>query len=105
MRRLWRGVPSSGPQFCAGFGNGLVLSYLMYESALVPRGMALLGLVGGPLAFIGGVFVLFGAFDDPSGPLFAFTVIEIAWEASPAIYLNVNGYRPSPLLAEPSPVY
>jgi hypothetical protein len=91
-----------GPQFCAGFGNGLLLGYLMYKSELVPRRMAMLGLIGGPLAFIGGVFVLFGAIDDPSGALFAFTIIEIVWEASLAIYLTVKGYRPSPLLAEAS---
>ncbi len=92
-----------GPQLCSGFGNGILLGYLMYRSGLLPRRMALLGLIGGPLAFIGGVFVLFGAFKDPSTPLFAFTVIEIAWEASLAIYLTVKGYRPSPLLAEATP--
>ncbi len=92
-----------GPQFCAGFGNGVLLGYLMYKSELVPRRMAMLGLIGGPLAFIGGVFVLFGAIEDPSGALFAFTAIEIVWEASLAIYLTVKGYRPSPLLAEASP--
>jgi hypothetical protein len=92
-----------GPQFCAGFGNGILLGYLMYRSQLVPRGMALLGLIGGPLAFIGGVFVLFGAFGQPSGPLIALTAIEFVWEASLAIYLTVKGYRPSPLLAETSP--
>ncbi len=93
-----------GPQLCAGFGNGLLLGYLMYKSALVPRPMAMLGLIGGPLAFIGGVFVLFGAFDDPSAGLFAFTVVEIAWEASLAIYLTVKGYRSTPLLAQASAV-
>jgi hypothetical protein len=92
-----------GPQFCAGFGNGLLLGYLMYKSGLVPRRMALLGLIGGPLAFIGGVFVLFGAFKNPSAGLFAFTAIEIVWEASLGIYLTVKGYKPSPLLAEASP--
>ena len=91
-----------GPQFCAGFGNGLLLGYLMYKSELVPRRMAMLGLIGGPLAFIGGVFVLFGAIEDPSGALFAFTAIEIVWEASLAIYLTVKGYRPSSVLAEAS---
>jgi hypothetical protein len=91
-----------GPQFCAGFGNGLLLGYLMYKSQLVPRRMALLGLIGGPLAFIGGVFVLFGTFDQPSGPLIAFTAVEVAWEASLAIYLTIKGYRPSPLLADAS---
>lgn len=92
----WTGL--LGPQFCAGFGNGILLGYLMYRSELVPRRMALLGLIGGPLAFVGGIFVLFGAFDNPSAALFAFTSIEIVWEASLGIYLTVKGYRPSPLL-------
>jgi hypothetical protein len=82
-----------GPQFCAGFGNGLLLGYLMYKSELVPRPMALLGLIGGPLAFVGGVFVLFGAFDQPSAPLFAFTAVEIAWELSLGLYLTFKGFR------------
>jgi hypothetical protein len=91
-----------GPQFCAGFGNGILLGYLMYRSGLLPRRMALLGLIGGPLAFVGGVFVLFGAFAQPSAPLIAFTAIEIIWEASLGIYLTIKGYRPSPLLAQAS---
>lgn len=91
-----------GPQFCSGLGTGILLGYLMYRSGLVPRGMALLGLIGGPLAFLGGVFVLFGVIDNRSGALFAFTAIEIVWEASLAIYLTVKGYKPSPLLAETS---
>src|SRR3954454_6465611 len=66
-----------GPQFCSGLGNGLLLGYLMYKSDLVPRRMAMLGLIGGPLAFIGGVLVLFGVIEDPSAALFAFTAIEI----------------------------
>src|SRR5687768_14856559 len=53
------------------FGNGLLLGYLMYRSGmyrsgLVPRGMALLGLIGGPLAFAGGTGVLLGLFEQPS---------------------------------------
>jgi hypothetical protein len=92
-----------GPQFCAGFGNGILLGYLMYRSGLVPRRMALLGLIGGPLAFVGGVLVLFGAIENPSTALFALTIIEIVWEASLAIYLTVKGYRPSPLFADASP--
>src|ERR687897_1694646 len=38
-----------GPGFLAGLGNGILLGYLMYRSGLVPRGMAILGLIGGPL--------------------------------------------------------
>jgi hypothetical protein len=36
-----------GPGLVAGIGNGLMLGYLMYRSALVPPRMALLGLIGG----------------------------------------------------------
>jgi hypothetical protein len=89
-----------GPQFCAGFGNGLLLGYLMYKSGLVPRRMALLGLIGGPLAFAGGTAVLFGTLENPSAGLFALTAVEIAWELSLAIYLTFKGFRPSAILAE-----
>lgn len=84
-----------GPQFCAGFGNGLLLGYLMYRSELVPRRMALLGLVGGPLAFIGGVLVLFDVLKPMSGGLFALTALEIAWELSLTIYTIARGFRSS----------
>ncbi len=87
-----------GPQFCAGFGTGFLLGYLMYRSGLVPPRMALLGLVGGPLAFVGGVLVLFGALEQLSPGLFALTALEIAWELSLTIYAIVKGFRPSPVL-------
>ena len=43
-----------GPGFIVGVGNGLILGYLMYTSGLVPRGMAMLGLIGGPLVCLRG---------------------------------------------------
>jgi hypothetical protein len=94
-----------GPQFCAGFGNGILLGYLMYRSGLVPRRMALLGLVGGPVAFLGGILVIFDVIEPGSGSLFLMTALEIAWEASLGIYLIVKGFKPSPILpgdAEPA---
>ncbi len=89
-----------GPQFCAGFGNGILLGYLMYKSGLVPPRMALLGLIGGPLAFAGGTAVLFGALEAGSPGLFLLTALEILWEASLTICLIVNGFRPSPILPD-----
>lgn len=87
-----------GPHFCSGLGNGILLGYLMYRSGLVPRRMALLGIVGGPLAFIGGVLVLFDVLKPMSTGLFALTITEIAWELSITIYALVKGFKLSPLL-------
>jgi hypothetical protein len=56
-----------GPGFVVGVGNGLILGYLMYRSALVPRGMAVLGLIGGPLIIASGVAVLLGVIEAGGG--------------------------------------
>jgi Domain of unknown function (DUF4386) len=47
-----------GPGFIVPFGNGLILGYLMYKSGLVPRRMAWLGLIGGPLLLISSIGTL-----------------------------------------------
>ena len=88
-----------GPAFCAGFGNGILLGYLMYRSGLVPRGMAMLGLIGGPLIFASGIAIIFGAYDNGSTASSLLALPEIAWEASLTIYLIVKGFKPSPILA------
>ena len=88
-----------GPGFCVAIGNGLVLGYLMYRSGLVPRGMAMLGLIGGPLIFVASTAVLFGAFEAGDPAHFVMSIPEIAWEASLGIYLIVKGFKPSPILS------
>ena len=87
-----------GPQFCAGLGNGILLGYLMWRSRLVPRPLVMFGLIGGPLAILGGIGVLLGAWDNPSGPLSALTVLEVIWEFSLSVWLLAKGFRPSPIL-------
>lgn len=89
-----------GPGFCVAVGNGLILGYLMYRSGLVPRGMAMLGLIGGPLIFVASTVVLFGAFEPGDPAHFVMSIPEIAWEASLGIYLIVKGFRPSPILSQ-----
>ncbi len=91
-----------GPGFCAGFGNGILLGYLMYKSGLVPRGMAMLGLIGGSLIFASGIAILFGAFKNGSAAANLLALPEIAWEASLGVYLIVKGFKPSPTLAAPT---
>lgn len=89
-----------GPGFVVGIGNGLLLGYLMYRSGLVPRRMAMLGLIGGPLIILSGIGVLFGLFDAGSSPQVIATIPEFFWELSLGIYLIVKGFKPSPILAE-----
>jgi len=88
-----------GPGFVVGLGNGLLLGYLMYRSRLVPRGMAWLGLVGGPLLCISGAAVLLGFIEAGSAPQLLASAPEFFWELSLGIYLIVRGFRPSRLTA------
>jgi hypothetical protein len=90
-----------GPGLVVGFGNGLMLGYLMYRSGLVPRGMAMLGLVGGPLLILSFVLQLFDVYENGEGPSALLALPEIAWEASLGIYAAWKGFRTSSPLAGP----
>src|ERR687884_1801309 len=72
-----------GPGWVVGWGNGLILGYLMYRSGLVPRQAAWLGLIGGPLIIVTGTAILFGG-NHPSSGLSALqgiaTIPEALWE-------------------------
>jgi hypothetical protein len=90
-----------GPGIVVGVGNGLILGYLMYTSGLLPRRLAMFGLAGGPLLFVSGIAVMFGAFDINSAPRFLCSIPEIIWEASIGIYLTFKGFKATaPALGE-----
>jgi hypothetical protein len=85
-----------GPGFFVGVGNGLMLGYLMYTSGLVPRGMAMLGLIGGPLVIASGVGVLFGIIEAGGVWQLIATLPEFLWEGFVlGIWLTVRGFNPS----------
>ena len=86
-----------GPGLVVGFGNGLILGYLMYKSGLLPRRMTMLGLVGGPMLILSFVLILFGVYENGSGPAFLLALPEIVWEASLGIYAAWKGFKPSPI--------
>jgi hypothetical protein len=87
-----------GPGLVVPFGNGLILGYLMYKSGLVPRRMAWLGLIGGPLLLIGNIGVLFDLWDQ-SGLVNVLVIPEFIWEAFLGIYCAIWGFRKdSPIL-------
>jgi len=82
-----------GPGFVVGIGNGLLLGYLLYRSRLVPRRMALLGLIAGPLIIITGVAAMFGLIKT-GGPVMGIaTVPEFIWELFLGIYPLVWGFN------------
>ena len=88
-----------GPAFCAGFGNGILLGYLMYRSELVPRLWGLFGMIAGCIAFASATAVLFGLYEQVSQVSFLFTIPEIVWELFIGIYLTFWGFRAaSPVL-------
>jgi hypothetical protein len=88
-----------GPGWVVGWGNGLILAYLMYASGLMPRGLAVLGLVGGALIILWGTLVLFGVADQGGTLQGLATIPEFIWELSLGLYPLIRGFRPSPILA------
>jgi hypothetical protein len=91
-----------GPGWVVGWGNGLILGYMMFRTGLVPRNACWLGLVGGPLIIATGTAILLGG-NDPSSTLRGVqgiaTIPEAAWELFLGVYCTVKGFRPdSPIL-------
>ena len=85
-----------GPGWMVGWGNGLILGYLMYRTGLVPQRVAWLGLVGGPLIILTGTAIMFGG-NHPSSTLHglqgALTFPEAAWELFLGVYCTIWGFR------------
>jgi hypothetical protein len=87
-----------GPGFCVGVGNGIILGSLMWKSGLVPRRLALLGLIAGPLILIRATLILFDVV-DPGDATDLLGVPEFIWEAGLGFYPLIKGFRMSPLPA------
>ncbi|MET9959844.1 DUF4386 domain-containing protein [Streptomyces sp. NPDC006326] len=87
-----------GPNVALG-ANTLVLAWLVYRSRLVPRPIAVLGLIGGPLICASAGAVMFGLYEQvsPAGSLAALPVF--AWEVSLAVRLITKGFDPQAMRA------
>ena len=83
-----------GAGFFVGVGNGLILGYLMYTSRLIPRYLAVLGLIAGPLLIVSGV-ALFGFFEAGSVWQSLASVPYFFWNLGLGIWLTVRGFNPS----------
>jgi hypothetical protein len=73
--------------------NDILLGFLLYQSRLVPRGLSLIGLIGGPVLIVGNICVLTGLIGqhNPSTGLFAVPVA--VFEFSLGIYLIIKGFK------------
>jgi hypothetical protein len=89
-----------GPGFVVGIGNGLMLGYMMYRSGLVPRPLAILGLIAGPLLCASGTAVLFGVVEQGAAGQIIPTIPEFFWELLLGIYLTVKGFKPAPIVSD-----
>ncbi|WP_037700262.1 DUF4386 domain-containing protein [Streptomyces scabiei] len=83
-----------GPNLALGL-NTVLLAYLAYRARFVPRFIAVLGLVGGPLICASGVAVMFGAYAQLSVVGSAAALPVFAWELGLAGWLIVKGFGPS----------
>jgi hypothetical protein len=70
----------------------LLLGFLLYRSQLVPRALALIGIVGGPLLIIGYLAVMLG-FIRQHDPLAGMSAIGVAlFEFSLGLWLVWKGF-------------
>jgi hypothetical protein len=82
-----------GPGFVVPIGNGMLLSWMMYRTGMLPRRLAMLGLVAGPALLAGSTAVLFGVLETGDA-LYAMAVVpEFVWELALGVYLTVTGGR------------
>jgi hypothetical protein len=83
-----------GPGLMPGL-NDIMLGYLLYASRLVPRALALLGIVAGPVHFASFVAVLLGVIEAGSVWQGIASIPVAAFEVILGIWLIVKGFNPS----------
>ena len=81
-----------GPGLMAAL-NALLIGSVMYRSRLVPRWMPTLGLIGAPLLITSNVAVLYGVWDQISGPAMLLTFPIAIWELSFGVFMTFWGFK------------
>jgi Domain of unknown function (DUF4386) len=82
-----------GPSFVVGVGNGCILGYIMYRTSMVPRRLAMFGLVGGPLIVLSGCAAMLGIIELNGTWQKLSAAPEFVWELGLGIYLIVKGFK------------
>lgn len=80
----------------------LLLGFMLYRSRLVPRGLSLIGIVGGPVLLVGYLAILFGLVGQHA-PLAALSALPVAlFELSLGVWLIVKGFNASAVASLPA---
>ncbi|WP_309233319.1 DUF4386 domain-containing protein [Pseudarthrobacter sp. AB1] len=78
----------------------LLLGYMFYRSALIPRILPIIAFIGAPLLLASDIAVFFGAYSQVS-PTAVLAALPVAvFELSLGIWLIVKGFKPTPLTAD-----
>lgn len=80
-----------GPGVVVGVGNGLILSWMMWKTRLVPHALSTLGLFAGPALLAAGVAVMLGQAEAGGIAQALATVPEFIWELCLGLWLLVKG--------------
>lgn len=88
-----------GPGVVVGFGNGIILGYMMWKTRLVPRFLSILGLIGGPALLAASTAVMLGYTEIGSTVQGLLVAPEFLWELLLGIWLLVRGFAPAALAA------
>jgi hypothetical protein len=73
--------------------NDLLLGFLLYQSRLVPRGLSLIGIIGGPILLASYIAVMFGLMGQHA-PLAGLAALPVAlFEFSLGVWLVVKGFK------------
>lgn len=83
-----------GPGYICG-ANTVLMAYLMYKSGYVPRFIAILGLIGGPLVFASAMAQMFGIYEQISVWAGLAAMPVFAWEILLASWLLIKGFTPA----------
>jgi hypothetical protein len=78
--------------------NALLLGWVLYRTALVPRIIPTLGLVGAPLLIASWTAIMFGLWDQISVPAAIAAAPIILWELSLGTWLATKGFRPQAIV-------
>lgn len=101
LHAVYKWTSMLGPLMMLGI-NTLMYSYLLYKSKLVPRPLAVWGLVGATFVFAASLVVLSGVASQLSTPVVLMAMPVAFFEMAFALWLIVKGFNPSPVSLAPA---